>query len=461
MKKLISLVLTLALGSAMAFSQEVTYLSLIKKSVDSLSVQLQNKEREKSYLIMDIVVKEFGRGALTVQSTFFGKYFNESYADSNPELKRSFDEYKTASRDYENYKSSDRNYIQILNLPSGTADQIKTRNEKLSNLHFKRFRNDSIYMNHVKETNRYVKKYYARVLTHLLDNYKSKNEIFPVSSLNLNQFVNDISEFNPSIYSLNTEISRIQWMVQFLSNYMTGDDPERNLRNLHKARNIDTAKVRAMERVNKIPAQIRNAELKLADLNQKYYNLIIEKYIALRLADSASIPVFSMPLATNDEYINSVDSLRLLRETFKRKNDELTAVLESDKDFLALIKRAQDNKISGEAYKNESAFIINQKFRDNMSYERARLERERSLFRSNLAILRHLVKIYSDEKMYLNYKSILGNELSQIESHPQFYVLKTEITGIKSYISNSWEKYYRLKFGFPVFAISVSEYYDN
>ena len=96
-----------------------------------------------------------------------------------------------------------------------------------------------------------------------------------------------------------------------------------------------------------------------------------------------------------------------------------------------------------------------------MSYERARLERERSLFRSNLAILRHLVKIYSDEKMYLNYKSILGNELSQIESHPQFYVLKTEITGIKSYISNSWEKYYRLKFGFPVFAICVSEYYDN
>jgi|GEM_PF-5631196 len=449
MKKLISLALILAMGSALAFSQEVTYLSLIKKSVDSLTVQLQNKERDKSYLIMDIVVKEFGRGALTVHSTFFQKYFNESYAGSNPELKRSFDEYKTANREYENYKSSDRNYIQILNLPSGTAEQIKARNEKLSNLHFKRFRNDSIYKNLVNEANRYAKKYYTLVLSHLLDNYKSKNEIFPVSSLNIQKFVSDITEFNPAIFSLNAEIFNIRLITQQLTSILVRKETEQYVYTSKMLSKLDSVQKISIESVSKIPAQIRDQELKLADMNQKYIDLMFKKYLDMRIADSASIHVFNIPLAKNDEYINSVDSLRILREAFEKKNDVLTAVLESDREYSALRKKAENNEISGEAYMSESAFIMNRKFKDHKGYIKARQERERSLFRSNIAILRHLIKTYSDDKLFLDYSNLIGAERNQIETHPDLYMLKFEINGIKSYIATLWNRYYWNTFRVP------------
>lgn len=458
MKKLISLVLTLALGSAMAFSQEAKYLSLIKKSIDTLSVQLQNKERERSYLIMDAVVKEFSREALIIDATFFGKYFNEIYANSNPELKKAYEDYQIVNREYNNYKTKDRAYINILALPSRTQEQIKVRNKKFSELHYKRFRNDPVYKKLLNNNTGAVKRYHNLALAYLLSTYKSRNEIFPVSSLNIQKFISDMTEFNPSILSLDAEINNIKMMAQQMTSNLVRKEMEQFVYTSEMFRRIDSAQKKSIDSVSIIPAQIRDLELKLADLNQKYSDLMFKKYLDMRIADSASIPVFTIPLAKNNDYINSVDSLRLLKEAFDKKNDVLSAVLESDSEYSALKKKAENYEISGEDYISESSFIMSRKFKENKVYIKARQERERSLFRSNIAILRHLIKTYSDDKLFLDYDKLLGTERPQIETHPELYMLKFEINSIKSFIGTTWNKYYRLRFGVPAITSSGKVY---
>jgi len=147
-----------------------------------------------------------------------------------------------------------------------------------------------------------------------------------------------------------------------------------------------------------------------------------------------------------------------LKEAFDKKNDVLSAVLESDSEYSALKKKAENYEISGEDYISESSFIMSRKFKENKVYIKARQERERSLFRSNIAILRHLIKTYSDDKLFLDYNNLLGTERTQIETHPELYMLKFEINSIKSFIGTSWNKYYRLRFGVPAITSSGKVY---
>ena len=449
MKKLLPLLLIFAISSYSGFSQSESFASIIKNSADSLSAQLQKKEKEKSYLIMDVVVKEFGRGAILIPGTFFGKYLNERYAGSAPELKEAYSIYMESLQQYNNYKAANKAYAKLVALPSAKAEQIKTRDVKLATLHFQRYRNDTIYKNLVNKSNLYVKRYYVAVISHLYDTFKSKNEIFPVSLLGIDPFVKNITQFDASIFSMDNQIQHIKYQVRTLKQNYVITDLKNKTYSQGAFDSLYTARKKNIDRERETPAKVKELEQRLAGLTQKYSNLIFEKYIDMRVADSASIPVFSIPLAANDEYISSVDSLRTLREAFQNKDAQLTAFLKEDKEYSALFKKAENNEIGGEMFRKESVYIINQKFRNNHDYLNLRRERDRTLFRSNLAILRHLVKAYAMENSFLDHNFIGASELAQIKSLPELYLLEMEIRNIQGLIGNSWNNYYNRTYGMP------------
>ncbi len=449
MKKLFSLLIILTISSVSVFSQTETYLSLVKKSVDSLSVQLQIKERIKSYSIMDIIVKDFNSGAITIPYQFFSKYYNESFPRPDPELKQAYTDYLDNNQKYTYYLRGNKEYEKIMNLPTGNADEIKTRNDRLAGLRAQQYKNDIVYKDLFDKNNLYIKRYQTQVLSHLYNSYKAKNEIFPVSMLGVDGLISKISNFYPSIYSLNIEIEIIKTMIQSMNMTYVKYEADRKTYSSKVIDSLIIEKKQNIENVRVTPFKIRELEQRLAKLTTIYNKLVFDKFIEMRVADSSTIAIYTYPIATNKEFINSVDSLRNLRDVFESKNSRLSSILKSDKEYSDLYKRAENHEISSDVFRNESSYIIYKRFKYDENYTIAERERDRALFKSNLSILRHLLEVSSKENTILDFSVISGSELNQIKSLPELFVMENEINNIKFVIRSSWNNYYYKTYGIP------------
>ncbi len=449
MKKTLLLFIFLTGIFTYGFSQSVSYSTLIKKSIDSLSFQLKLKEKLKSYLVMDIVVKGFNSGSITIPNQFFNRYFNESFSNTNSELKKAFDDYYTNKQKFTNYFNNSSEYIDIMNLPRGNANELKIREYKLGGLRSRFYNNDVVYKNLFDKNNLYVKRYQFLVLSQLYNSYIKKDETFPVMMLGIDNVINNLTNVYSSIYSLNTEIETIKSIIQTMNRMYITDEVNGKI---YGSKIIDSLVVvikRNVKDVQDIPLRINKLEKKLSKLNTDYNNLIFDKFIEMRLTDSSAISIYANSVASNLEYINSIDSLRYLRKKFEDKDSVLLSILKSDEEYSTIYKKVVNRDISGEEFKNESSNIINNKFRFDDRYIDARRERERALFISNLAILRHLLKISSKDAYLVDYKIIPGNELMQIKSFPELFVMENEINNIKSVIKTSWNNYYYKKYSIP------------
>ena len=449
MKKLFSFLIILTISSVSVFSQTETYLSLVKKSVDSLSVQLQIKERIRSYSLMDIIVEDFNSGAITIPSKFFSKYFNESFSNSNSVLKQAYNDYLDNNQRYNYSTREDNEYKKIMKLPSNNADEVKTRNDKLAVLRYQRYNNDLSYKDLLDKNITYVKRYHIQILSQLYSSYKVRNEIFPVSMLGIDDIISRISNSNSAMFSMTKQIDIIKNMMQSMNRTEVTDDFNNKSYSSRIVDSLIIVKKQNIENVRNTPSKIMELEKRLTELTASYNKLVFQKYIEMRIADSSSIEVFTNPIATNRDYINSVDSLCHKRKIFESKDSLLRSILHSDKEYSALYKKIISREISNDVFKSESSFIISRRFKYDVNYTNTERERDRALFQSNISILRHLLEITSQGNSIFDFHIIPINELNQIIGHPELFTLENEINNIKNLIVNSWSNYYQKRYGIP------------
>jgi hypothetical protein len=287
------------------------------------------------------------------------------------------------------------------------------------------------------------------VLKKLFSDYRQKNENFPLSILELDAVINSMSVGNARLYSLNQEIEVIKNLYNSLNLTHLNNlvDPKNYSKKIVDSLiNIrETQKIKVKSLPEKIESLVGRLDKLIADQNET----IFDKYISMRISDSASISVYSYPAAKADDFINSADSLKRLRLEFEKNDSILTKLLNSDNDYNKLRIKALNCEISGEEFSKESAMIINKRFRYDQTYVNVRRAYERSLFKSNLAILRYLRKTSIQNGFPLDYRIIPGNELQQIKNLPEVYIIENGLNNLRNIIRTSWYKYYTESYSVP------------
>lgn len=457
MKRLAFLILTLIIFSGSMFSQEVTYSSLIKQSLDSLTVKLVIKERDKSYYTAKLILKQLENNNYEIPPKTLSAYFNESFSKSTPELNSAYKEYLRINNQFVNYFRGNKDFEKIEYLPTNNAENIKIRNDQLSAFRSKFFQSDSTYKRVFLSNNRNVNNYEILILKHLLSYYTNRNEIFPLSLFGNDPVINTISANNANIYSLNQEIEVIKNLINQMNYSYLNDalntnnyskaviDSLINVQNDNRKKvlSIPTKMILLLERFTKV----------ITDQNE----MIFDKYIAMRIADSSTISIYSYPASKADGFVYSVDSLKKLRLDFDKKNIILTNLLNTDIEYAKLLKKTNNREIGSDVFIKESSIIINKRFRYEQAYINARSDYDRTLFKSNLAILRHLIKTSNINGYPLDFRIIPGNELQQIKSSPEIYIIENEIINFKNIIRSSWYTYYSGRYAIPHIKMSRNE----
>ncbi len=439
------------------FSQEVTYSSLIKQSLESLSVKLQIKEREKNYFVTQLIIDQIELNFIDFPAKVFSIYFNESFSQSSPELSSAYKEYLRINRQFVNYFNGNKDFEKAQNLPTNSPENIKYRNDQLAVVRSRFFQSDSVYKDVFLKNNQNVTNYKKLVLKKLFSDYRQKNENFPLSILELDAVINSMSVGNARLYSLNQEIEVIKNLYNSLNLTHLNNlvDPKNYSKKIVDSLiNIrETQKIKVKSLPEKIESLVGRLDKLIADQNET----IFDKYISMRISDSASISVYSYPAAKADDFINSADSLKRLRLEFEENASILTKLLNSDNDYNKLRIKALNREISGEEFSKESAMIINKRFRYDQTYINVRRAYERSLFKSNLAILRYLRKTSIQNGFPLDYRIIPGNELQQIKNLPEVYIIENELNNLRNIIRTSWYKYYTESYSIPYIRANRNE----
>lgn len=457
MKRLAFLILTQIIFSGSMFSQEVTYSSLIKQSLDSLTVKLQLKEREKNYFLTQLIVNQIDIDYIEISAKVLSNYFNESFSKNTPELSSAYKEYLKVNKLFVNYFNGNLDFEKAQNLPTNSAENIKYRNDQLAVIRSKFFQTDSVYKNIFLRNNQNVTNYEKLVLKYLFSYYKNRNEIFPLSILNLDAVINTISANNARLYSLNQEVEIIKNLINSLNLKYLDDvvDSKNYSKNVLDSL-IDIQNEQRIK-VNSIPKKMETLLDRLAKLFKDQNVTIFDKYISMRISDSGSISIYNYPAAKADNIVYSVDSLKELRIDFEIKDSILTKLLNSDKDYAKLRAKSLNREINSDEYIKEYWIIINKRFRYDQTYINARSERDRALFKSNIAILRYLITTSISNGNPLDYRIIPGNELLQIKSFPEVYIIENEINNLKNVIRSTWYKYYAEFYSIPYIRTSKYE----